>query len=173
VGQITITIAHKGWFHADFMLDHSKLLSCVAADRLKVGTPVSIGFHSLSRDKSLAESGYQWHTLAQLDELSILAPGEKPAFPGATVTHIRELKPSPARNTKPVAAVKSTSVQPATSTMLIHRAATTNPNPDLDELNRRMDWVEGRTGRPADLEIVLADLRRELYGPTLAELRVR
>jgi hypothetical protein len=55
VGEVVVRIAHRGWFHVDFRLDASKLLACVAADRLKVGTPVSIGFRTLGHDKSLAE----------------------------------------------------------------------------------------------------------------------
>ena len=40
----------------------------------------------------------------------------------------------------------------------------------MQELERRMDWLERRTGRQADMEIVLRDMQREVNGPTIDEL---
>ena len=78
----------------DFRLDHSLPRSAIALDLLRVGAPVSIGFHSLEHDRLLAEDGVKRHTRARLDELSILAPDEIPAYRGAKITSIHELKPT-------------------------------------------------------------------------------
>jgi hypothetical protein len=40
----------------------------------------------------------------------------------------------------------------------------------MKEFERRMDWIEATTGRPAEPGDVLRGLRRELDGPTLDEL---
>jgi hypothetical protein len=74
-------------------------LACIAADRLKHGTPVSIGARSLRHDKLLAQDNILRHTLARLDELSILAPNELPYYPDARVTRIYEPKAKPVART--------------------------------------------------------------------------
>ena len=38
------------------------------------------------------------------------------------------------------------------------------------ELNRRLDWIEQHTGRPADTEAVIVGMQRELNGPSLGDL---
>jgi hypothetical protein len=73
---------------ADFIIQPWMTFSCIAADNLRRGSPVSVGYRSLRHDKSLAEIGVKWHTLAILDELSLLRHGERPAYPGAEVTFI-------------------------------------------------------------------------------------
>ena len=108
VGYVAVRIAHGGWHIADFTLDHSRVLSSIALDRLRVGAPVSIGFRSLHHDELLAEDGIKRHTAARLDELSILGPNEIPAFRGAKIMRIHELKPkraSRARAPEPEAEV--------------------------------------------------------------------
>jgi hypothetical protein len=92
VGHVSSRVVSGGWHVAAFVLDHSRGLAGVALDRLRVGAPVSIGFRRLRHDRSLAEQGVKRHTLARLDELSILAADEKPAFPGARITQILESK---------------------------------------------------------------------------------
>ena len=39
-----------------------------------------------------------------------------------------------------------------------------------DELNRRLDWLEQHTGRPADVEAVVIGMQRELHGQSLDDL---
>jgi phage head maturation protease len=94
VGHVSSRAVSAGWHVAAFVLDHSRNLSGIALDRLRIGAPVSIGFRAIRHDKTLAESGVKRYTLARLDELSILAADEKPAFPGARITQILESKTS-------------------------------------------------------------------------------
>lgn len=97
VGHVTSRTTHGGWHIAAFKLDHDRNLSAVAADRLRVGVPVSIGFRTLRHDPILAETSVLRHTVARLDELSVLAADEVPALPGARITSILERsKRSPA-----------------------------------------------------------------------------
>jgi hypothetical protein len=79
-----------GWHVAAFVLDHERPLSALAADRLRVGSPVSIGFHSRWLDRALAEVGVRLHTSAELVELSIAGPNDHAGFPGAEVVSIVE-----------------------------------------------------------------------------------
>lgn len=95
VGHLVNRIVHNGWHIGEFVLDASHTLACIAADRLEHGTPVSIGARSLAHDKLLAQGNVLRHTLARLDELSILAPNELPYYPDARVTHIYEPKAKP------------------------------------------------------------------------------
>ena len=67
--------------------------------------------------------------------------------------------PQPDRQAKPQPAVAS-----------VYRGRTVSDSAWKQEFERRMDWVEATTGRPADPEDVLRGLRRELEGPTLDEL---
>lgn len=101
VGHIVNRIAHGGWHIVDFVLDPSHTLACIAADRLKHGTPVSIGARSLGHDKLLAQDNVLRHTLAKLDELSILAANERPYYPDAKVTGIYEPKEKPIARKQP------------------------------------------------------------------------
>jgi hypothetical protein len=95
VGHVTQRITHAGWHLAVFVIDHSRTLS---SDRLKVGTPVSIGFTRLSHDQLplLRDARVMRHTTAVLNELSILKANEVPAFVGAMITQAFEL---PAKRT--------------------------------------------------------------------------
>lgn len=94
VGHVIARVAHGGWHVCDFSLDHSKTLSAIAMDRLRVGCPVSIGATSIRRDKLLAEDSIWWHTIARFDHLAVLAPGQVPAYPGAQITGIYTPKPA-------------------------------------------------------------------------------
>jgi phage head maturation protease len=183
VGEVIVRIAHKGWFHVDFKLNASKLHSCIAADRLKVGTPVSIGFRTLGHDKSLAEKGVMRHTLVRFDELSILRADEIPAYRGAKITSIYEPKPKPATRTTPKPAARATAAVPtgevfygagpygggsAVITRRDHKAEAEDA-----ELRRRLDWAERHCGR-ADFELILTNLKIELgYESDLMRHRMR
>jgi hypothetical protein len=94
VGHIVNRIVHNGWHIVDFVLDPKHNLACIAADRLRHGWPVSIGARSLRHDKLLAQDGILRHTIARLDELSILAPNELPYYPEAKVTQFTSRKRS-------------------------------------------------------------------------------
>ena len=109
VGKIHQLISHNGWWIADFTLDHSQTMSCVALDLLRVGAPVSVGYRSLRHDPSLAKVGVMQHTVALLQELSILRHGDRPAYPGAEVTYIYQLKPIARTSPKRTAAAATTS----------------------------------------------------------------
>lgn len=104
-GYLTQRIVHNGWHIGPFTLDHSHWASAVALDRLKRGTPVSIGAHTLRHDESLAELGVLRHTFARLDELSILAADEHPAITGAKIIDVLERSEAPYARTpaRPVA----------------------------------------------------------------------
>ena len=94
VGFVSGVAERDGWNEATFVLNMDKPLSDVACDLLRVGTPVSIGAKSLRRDESLADLGLaipvKRHTIAVLEEVSILSPGVVPAFKGAKVIRITE-----------------------------------------------------------------------------------
>jgi len=97
VGTLSSLIAHKGWHLAAFTLDPTKTLSCIAADSLRHGSAVSIGFARSRHDPLLAEDGTYWYQEAVLTELAVLAPHESPAYRGAVVTQVLEpTKASPA-----------------------------------------------------------------------------
>jgi hypothetical protein len=182
-GEVLVRIAHKGWFHVDFKLDASKLLACVAADRLRVGAPVSIGFRTLKHDEQLAKSGVMRHTLARFDELSILGPGEIGAYRGAKITRIYEPKPKPATRTtskpsraarKPTPAVPAGTVFYGASPYGGGSAVITRRDHKAEaedaELRRRLDWAEQHQGR-VDFELILTNLRLELGYESRLHLR--
>lgn len=172
----------EGWWHLEFELKPSLTMSCVAADNLRVGSPVSVGYRTLRHDESLTDIGVKWHTVAILNKLSILRHGEKPAYPGAEVTfilprkHIPRVAKSqpaapPARATRvpasePPAGEVFYGAGPYGGTGVIAR----RDDLDMQELDSRMNWVEARTGRPADMEVVMRDMQREMYGPSLDEV---
>jgi phage head maturation protease len=54
-----------------------------------VGVPVSIGAR-LIRTDAMELIHVRRHTLAHLDEVSILAPNEHPAYPGARISQMIE-----------------------------------------------------------------------------------
>jgi phage head maturation protease len=161
VGEIQRVFSEDGWWWADFTLDPSKTFSCVAADNLRVGSPVSVGYRTLRHDESLAKAGVKWHTSAILDEVSVLNHGEHPAYSGAEIAFILPHKRVPRTAKSPPATATPEPRKPA-RTQIIHRAAVVQPDPDIEELHRRIDWAERRTGRPADVETILTNLRVEL-----------
>ena len=67
--------------------------------------------------------------------------------------------PQPDRQAKPQPAVAS-----------VYRGRTVSDAAWRQEYERRMDWLERTTGRPAEHDVVLRGLRREIEGPTLDEL---
>ena len=149
VGHVCNRIAHKGWHHVTFQLDHSKNLSCVARDLLKVGTPVSIGCRSLAHDKSLAERKVKRHTVAKLDELSILGPGEHPAYAGAQVTEILE----PSAKRAPAPARPAPVIRRSRRDLYLEA--------EVEELRRRLDWHE-KHNTGATFEQIIDAMQREL-----------
>lgn len=190
VGFVSEVAERDGWYEASFVLNMNRPLSRVAQDLLCVGAPVSIGAKSLGKDEHLANLGtataIHRHTKAVLEELSIIEPPFVAAYPGAKVIRIVEREnplvrlhrqrqereraqakptPKPTPKAQPTRQPKS---QPAVAT--VYRGRTVSDSAWKQEFERRMDWVEATTGRPADPEDVLRGLRRELEGPTLDEL---
>jgi hypothetical protein len=129
---------------------------------LKRGAGVSFGFKNLHRADV---NGWEVVRDALLDEISVLHlmhPGD----PGAKVLTLHRTESSPAR---------VTSDRPAAGEVIYHEQATTEQairdgDPYMVEVLRRMDWAERRTGRQADMEIVLRDMQRELHGPSLDDV---
>jgi hypothetical protein len=165
VGRILNGISHRGWLVVDFLIDHSKPLSAIALDRLKVGAPVSIGAHSHECDKLLEQDGIVWHTRATLDELSILQPGGLPAYRGAAITHIYPPpKTSPARakpKPKPKPPVPRAIAAAVPASTAVYR---TTRKPQVDhhaELQRRIDFAEAN-GHYADIEMIVRNMQDEL-----------
>jgi hypothetical protein len=82
VGYIDDIFRRDGWFHAAFRLDRSLPGSEVAAECIRCGMPVSLGFRTVltRRVDNTVE-----HRVVLLDELSLLGQGMKPAYKGAEV----------------------------------------------------------------------------------------
>jgi hypothetical protein len=128
---------------------------------LERGTAASISYHGSQR-QAIGESERIFSGL--IPEISILSPSRKPAEPGAQVATFRRAEaPAPAAGEEIIwgAAKYGGSVIKRDQG---HDAAW------MDELQRRMGWIERRTGRQADMEVVMAGMRREIHGPTLDEL---
>lgn len=94
VGRVTVRIAHRGWHIADLSSttpssDPQSRSTCSESARPFDRVP-SAGTH----DELLAEDNIKWHTLCRLDEISILALNETPAFKGAQITSILEPRPT-------------------------------------------------------------------------------
>jgi hypothetical protein len=83
------------------------------------------------------------------------APLPKPAQSVPTMSSASTAKPAP----KP---------QPVNAT--VRRARPITDSAWMQELERRMDWLERSTGRTADIGVVMASMRREIDGPTIDEL---
>lgn len=90
VGHVVQLSRSNGWHVATFELDHSVNRSAVAADRLRVGSPVSIGFKRLH---GRYDPGYAHHTIAELLEITVLGYGERPAIEGAEVIMVLDGEP--------------------------------------------------------------------------------
>ena len=94
MGFVSDVAERDGWHEATFVLNMDKPLADVARELLRVGTPVSLGAKSVRRDESLADLGLaipvKRHTIAFLEEVSILSPGFVPGFKGAKVIRITE-----------------------------------------------------------------------------------
>jgi hypothetical protein len=148
IGKLTNLIPFRGWWICDFTIDPA------LRSELRVGQPVSVGLVSLS-----VGSG-----VPILSEVSIVRKG---AVEGACITSRHELKPSTPRSKPSPAARKPT---PAAGEVILHRTPAPVEDPFMVELQRRMDWAERRTGRPANMEDVLNGMRRELHGPSLDEV---
>ena len=100
-GTVTVLTAHRDWHIASFVLDGP--YATRAAEFIAKSGKVSPGLHVLDKDldRSLAtpitpaHRPTHWYFRAQLDEISILPPGEIAWYAGAKVTGFREAKPRP------------------------------------------------------------------------------
>lgn len=158
IGRVTALRTDECIYGGTWLFVHAEITDPPAW--LRKGTPVSIARASVD---SRTPWGAEWRLVqrAILTEVSILPPGVKPAHPGARVEWIGEkVSPKP----KPVA------VASAAPRRALVRSSTAD---DRDEIQRRMDWLERRTGRHADMSEVIISMKRELNGPGLDELSAR
>jgi hypothetical protein len=84
-GAIEAIWPMEGWWHARFKLNPQQTSACIAADSLKVGTPVSPCF---SRVRWRDNGASRLYEQAWLSELSILMYHQRPAYRGAQVSFI-------------------------------------------------------------------------------------
>ena len=128
------------------------------------GTQASFAFLPI-QESSFTQPGDADHIRkGWITEVSILSPGTKPAEPRAKVTLFQPAEqPKPA---KPAAASTPTLV----SSVMRRDRATERAAAEYAEFNRRLDWLESHTGRPADTEAVIVGMQRELNGPSLDDL---
>lgn len=179
VGRLDIVYERDGWICCAFRLRDDPA-GQAAAETINVGTAMSIG----AKIRRLAGRDFPY-----LEEVSLVPSG---AYRGAEVTGRVSLPWSPLPTWPPTARATETTVpsptpsprapsnrggevlkQPAstgaTATHL-HRGRPVSDSAWKQELERRLDWLEAATGRPADTEAVVRGLRREIDGPTADEL---
>jgi hypothetical protein len=84
-GSVEAVWPMEGWWHARFKLNPQTISACIAADTLKVGTPVSPCFTPVCWRDNGASRQYEqvW-----LSELSILMYHQRPAYRGAQVSFV-------------------------------------------------------------------------------------
>jgi hypothetical protein len=182
IGRLDLVYERDGWLCCASRLREDPTEK-VAAETIGIGTPMSIGA------KIRRAAGRDF---AYLEEVSLVPRG---AYRGAEVTGRISLPWFPLPTWPPIERAAETTVgsptpsPPATPsdraggevlkqptntapiTTYVHRGpASISDNAWMLELKRRMDWLERSTGRPADMEIVLRGLRREIDGPTIDEL---
>jgi hypothetical protein len=154
VGKVWLLYTSRSWWMCDMALDPE------LPNELELGQPLSVGLSYLR-----IGSGEPY-----LREISIVPHG---AVAGAEITRRSELPPAkPAKPTpSPPPPNRTTTNKPA---VVAHpRTVATRTQHEEDrwaEVSRRMDRIERLTGRPANMEDVLAAMHLELHGPTLEEL---
>ena len=125
---------------------------------LRVGTPVSIS-RACYQSRTPWDADWLLVQRAILTEISLLSPGHEPAHPAACVEWVGKREPAAAAPTSDAAAGEARQDPPA----VLRRSA--SDREELDELVRRLAWVEKRTGRPAHFEEILGNMKSELgYG---------
>lgn len=125
---------------------------------LKRGTPASYGRHNVHANPTA--EGAERVTRAFVSEVSVLSPGVEPAEPLARVITF-----APAEQPK-----APPSLTPDRGEVIVHPTPARRSDSETDELDRRIAWAERRTGRPADVEAIVAAMQRELHGPSLRDL---
>jgi hypothetical protein len=92
IGWVSVvTGCRDGWWRADGVIDCD---DAVVLKRIRVGTPVSVGFDPIHHDDDL-HLRLRRHDLAELRHIAVLRRGEIPAFAGAKITAVRELGAKP------------------------------------------------------------------------------
>jgi hypothetical protein len=127
-GAIERLWVDDGWWCARFKLDPSKLHSCVAADSLEIGSPVSVSF--LPVDDTV--DGYsRLYRRVWMTELSVLMWGQRPAYDGARVVAIRE---PPAMTKAEVEALteRARNLPPLTDISVLDRPSRRPDDADVD-----------------------------------------
>ena len=123
---------------------------------LRKGTPVSIS-RACYQSRTPWDADWLLVQKAILTEVSLLSPGKTPAHPSACVEWMEKREPKP----PPVAAPDRSEAWH--DPPVLRRSA--SDREELDELDRRVAWVEKRTGRQADFGEILENLKSELgYG---------
>lgn len=89
VGRTIVGTVSGGWHHLDFTLDERYW------DLARVGTAISISFIPAPYHVETPFGRVRRYTRAKLTEMSLLGPGELPAYPGACVTGILRAKATP------------------------------------------------------------------------------
>jgi hypothetical protein len=88
VGTVTVLLSQGAWHYAEAMIECSD----EQAARIRVGQPVSIDATSIRRDDDAA-LGLRRHEIVRLDALALIdGERERPAYPGAKVVSINELR---------------------------------------------------------------------------------
>jgi hypothetical protein len=95
VGYLESLSRSGGWHVAAFRLDHSIARSAIAADLLRVGAPVSIGFNA---KRARTEYGLRTYAQVELVELSVLGREDRPVYPGAQIVSVIDLGARQARH---------------------------------------------------------------------------
>lgn len=87
VGYVVCVIPRDGWHYADLVLEDDEPL------RIRNGHPVSIDARSIKRsDDEFIH--LRRHTLAQLQAIALVLPGDVPCYADAKITRVREV-PAP------------------------------------------------------------------------------
>ena len=149
IGRVNRLIARCGWSEAEFSLDTDM-------NELEIGQPVSLAVQTLG-----VGSGIPFIT-----EVSVVQRG---AVKGAVVRNRRLLPIAKPEPPKPITATP-TLVAVAAPKVIRRDWAAERAAAETAELNRRLDWLEQHTGRPADTEAVIVGMQRELNGASLDDL---
>jgi hypothetical protein len=88
VGTVTLLLARGVWVYAEALIECDD----EQAERIRVGQPVSLDATSIRRDDDAA-LGLRRHEIVRLDALALIdGERERPAYPGAKVVSINELR---------------------------------------------------------------------------------
>jgi hypothetical protein len=100
VGEVTAVINHRVWHIASMVVDDTPMVR----ERVRRGARVSLDARSIKRDED-SDLRLVRHTLAKLNHIALVNPGQVQGHLGAVITYVREMKPAkrehPARAASP------------------------------------------------------------------------